>query len=198
MDARVVRICIAPVKALHVFERDEVELTRAGVVGDRRFWLVDRDRRLVNGKAPSRAHARAAGVGRGLRGGSRSRSPTARRGGRGRAGRAVRGRPVRHAASVAARAGAVAGGAVRVRGRAGHAALVGGRRAGPRQRPRWLGVADLARLARADACRGRCGRAGGRPPLPDAVRDRRGRGARGGHLARQSGRDRRRCDRPAR
>jgi uncharacterized protein YcbX len=51
MDARVVRICIAPVKALHVFERDEVELTRAGVVGDRRFWLVDRDRRLVNGKA---------------------------------------------------------------------------------------------------------------------------------------------------
>jgi uncharacterized protein YcbX len=51
MDARVVRICIAPVKALHVFERHEVELTRAGVVGDRRFWLVDRDRRLVNGKA---------------------------------------------------------------------------------------------------------------------------------------------------
>jgi uncharacterized protein YcbX len=51
MDARVVRICIAPVKALHVFERDEVELTHAGVVGDRRFWLVDRDRRLVNGKA---------------------------------------------------------------------------------------------------------------------------------------------------
>jgi uncharacterized protein YcbX len=46
-----VRICIAPVKALHVFERDEVEVTRAGVVGDRRFWLVDRDRRLVNGKA---------------------------------------------------------------------------------------------------------------------------------------------------
>ena len=51
MDARVVRICIAPVKALHVFERDEVELTHAGVVGDRRFWLVDRNRRLVNGKA---------------------------------------------------------------------------------------------------------------------------------------------------
>ena len=51
MDARVVRICIAPVKALHVFERDEVELTHTGVVGDRRFWLVDRNRRLVNGKA---------------------------------------------------------------------------------------------------------------------------------------------------
>ncbi len=29
---------------------DEVELTHAGVVGDRRFWLLDRDRRLVNGK----------------------------------------------------------------------------------------------------------------------------------------------------
>jgi len=50
MDARVVRICIAPVKALHVVDPDEVELTHAGVVGDRRFWLVDRDRRLVNGK----------------------------------------------------------------------------------------------------------------------------------------------------
>src|SRR5690242_16843147 len=51
MEGRVVRISIAPVKALHVVNPDEVELTRAGVVGDRRFWLVDRDRRLVNGKA---------------------------------------------------------------------------------------------------------------------------------------------------
>jgi uncharacterized protein YcbX len=50
MEGRVVRICIAPVKALHVVSPDEVELTHAGVVGDRRFWLVDRDRRLVNGK----------------------------------------------------------------------------------------------------------------------------------------------------
>src|SRR3954452_25000022 len=50
MEGRVVRICIAPVKSLHVVSPDEVELTRAGVVGDRRFWLVDRDRRLVNGK----------------------------------------------------------------------------------------------------------------------------------------------------
>jgi uncharacterized protein YcbX len=50
MDGRVVRICIAPVKALHVVDLDEVELTRAGVSGDRRFWLVDRNRRLVNGK----------------------------------------------------------------------------------------------------------------------------------------------------
>ena len=50
MEGRVVRICIAPVKALHVVELDEVELTQAGVAGDRRFWLVDRNRRLVNGK----------------------------------------------------------------------------------------------------------------------------------------------------
>jgi uncharacterized protein YcbX len=46
----VVRISIAPVKSLHVVNPDEVDLTHAGVVGDRRFWLVDADRRLVNGK----------------------------------------------------------------------------------------------------------------------------------------------------
>jgi hypothetical protein len=50
MEGRVVRISIAPVKALHLVNPDEVELTRTGVVGDRRFWLLDRDRRLVNGK----------------------------------------------------------------------------------------------------------------------------------------------------
>ena len=50
MEGRVARICVAPVKALHVLNPDEVELTHAGVVGDRRFWLVDGDRRLVNGK----------------------------------------------------------------------------------------------------------------------------------------------------
>ena len=50
MEGRVVRICIAPVKSLHVVNPDEVELTHAGVAGDRRFWLVDRNRRLVNGK----------------------------------------------------------------------------------------------------------------------------------------------------
>jgi MOSC domain-containing protein len=50
MEGRVVRICVAPVKALHVLNPDEVELTHAGVVGDRRFWLVDASRRLVNGK----------------------------------------------------------------------------------------------------------------------------------------------------
>ncbi|HEY2355561.1 MAG TPA: MOSC N-terminal beta barrel domain-containing protein [Gaiellaceae bacterium] len=50
MAGTVVRISIAPVKALHVVHRDEVELTHAGVVGDRRFWLVDADGRLANGK----------------------------------------------------------------------------------------------------------------------------------------------------
>ena len=43
MEGRVVRISIAPVKALHLVHPDEVELTHAGVAGDRRFWLVDRD-----------------------------------------------------------------------------------------------------------------------------------------------------------
>ena len=50
MEARVARISIAPVKSLHVVNPDEVELTPAGVVGDRRFWLVDANRRLFNGK----------------------------------------------------------------------------------------------------------------------------------------------------
>jgi hypothetical protein len=50
VEGRVVRICIAPVKALHVVSPDQVELTHAGVAGDRRFWLVDGNRRLVNGK----------------------------------------------------------------------------------------------------------------------------------------------------
>jgi MOSC domain-containing protein len=50
MEGRVARISIAPVKALHVANPDEVELGKAGVAGDRRFWLVDTNRRLVNGK----------------------------------------------------------------------------------------------------------------------------------------------------
>jgi MOSC domain-containing protein len=50
MEGRVARISIAPVKALHLVNPDEVELTPVGVVGDRRFWLLDRDLRLVNGK----------------------------------------------------------------------------------------------------------------------------------------------------
>lgn len=44
------RISVAPVKALHLVNPDEVELGTTGVTGDRRFWLVDANRRLVNGK----------------------------------------------------------------------------------------------------------------------------------------------------
>jgi uncharacterized protein YcbX len=50
MEARVVRISISPVKALHVVNPGEVELGPAGVAGDRRFWLVDAAGRLVNDK----------------------------------------------------------------------------------------------------------------------------------------------------
>jgi uncharacterized protein len=50
MEGRVVRISIAPVKALHLVNPDQVEVGRAGVAGDRRFWLLDRDGRLVNDK----------------------------------------------------------------------------------------------------------------------------------------------------
>jgi uncharacterized protein YcbX len=50
VEGRVVRIAIAPVKALGLVHPDEVEVTGAGVPGDRRFWIVDADGRLVNGK----------------------------------------------------------------------------------------------------------------------------------------------------
>lgn len=50
MEGRVSRINIAPVKSLHVLNPDEIELGTAGVTGDRRFWLVDADGRLFNGK----------------------------------------------------------------------------------------------------------------------------------------------------
>jgi uncharacterized protein YcbX len=47
---RIARISIAPVKALALVHPREVELGPAGVGGDRRFWLVDSDGRLVNDK----------------------------------------------------------------------------------------------------------------------------------------------------
>ena len=50
MGASVVRISVAPVKALGLVHPDEIELGPHGVVGDRRFWLVDSDGRLYNGK----------------------------------------------------------------------------------------------------------------------------------------------------
>jgi uncharacterized protein YcbX len=50
VTARVVRISIAPVKALGLVHPEEVELGHAGVRGDRRFWLLTAEGRLVNGK----------------------------------------------------------------------------------------------------------------------------------------------------
>jgi uncharacterized protein YcbX len=48
--ARVARISIAPVKALALVHPDEVELGPRGVAGNRRFWLVEPDGRLVSNK----------------------------------------------------------------------------------------------------------------------------------------------------
>lgn len=50
MSAHVTRISIAPVKSLGLVHPDEVEVGRDGVVGNRRFWLVDEDGRLFNNK----------------------------------------------------------------------------------------------------------------------------------------------------
>jgi hypothetical protein len=50
MEGHVLRISIAPVKALHLNHPEEVELGHAGVAGDRRFWIVDADGRLANAK----------------------------------------------------------------------------------------------------------------------------------------------------
>jgi uncharacterized protein YcbX len=50
MESRVVQISIAPVKALHLVNPEEVELGHTGVAGDRRFWLVDERGGLVNDK----------------------------------------------------------------------------------------------------------------------------------------------------
>jgi uncharacterized protein YcbX len=50
VEARVVRISIAPVKALGLVHPDEVEIGPHGVVGDRRFWLLDDGGRLLNNK----------------------------------------------------------------------------------------------------------------------------------------------------
>jgi uncharacterized protein YcbX len=50
VSARVVAINVAPVKALGLVHPDEVELGALGVAGNRRFWLVDAERRLLNNK----------------------------------------------------------------------------------------------------------------------------------------------------
>jgi MOSC domain-containing protein len=50
VDARVVRISIAPVKSLGLVHPDEVLLEPGGVAGDRRFWLRDEHGALYGGK----------------------------------------------------------------------------------------------------------------------------------------------------
>jgi uncharacterized protein YcbX len=50
VEAHVVRISIAPVKALGLVHPEEVDLRRGGVPGNRRFWIVDGDGRLYNNK----------------------------------------------------------------------------------------------------------------------------------------------------
>jgi uncharacterized protein YcbX len=50
MEASVVRLSIAPVKSLGLVHPPEIELELHGVVGNRRFWLVEADGRLFNGK----------------------------------------------------------------------------------------------------------------------------------------------------
>jgi uncharacterized protein YcbX len=50
MEARVVRISIAPVKSLGLVHPDVIELEPHGVRGNRRLWLVDANGRLFNNK----------------------------------------------------------------------------------------------------------------------------------------------------
>jgi uncharacterized protein len=50
MSGTVVRISIAPVKSLGLLHPEEIEIGARGVVGDRRFWLVDEEGRLFNNK----------------------------------------------------------------------------------------------------------------------------------------------------
>lgn len=50
MEGRVVRISVAPVKALGLVHPEEVDLEPHGVRGNRRFWMIDADGRLVNNK----------------------------------------------------------------------------------------------------------------------------------------------------
>jgi uncharacterized protein YcbX len=54
MAGRVTRISIAPVKALGLVHPDAVDLGPTGVAGDRRFWLVDGDGRLINNRRHGR------------------------------------------------------------------------------------------------------------------------------------------------
>ena len=50
VSARVAWISLSPVKGLALRQLEECELTEAGITGDRQFFLVDEDDRLVNSK----------------------------------------------------------------------------------------------------------------------------------------------------
>ena len=50
MSARLAWISFCAVKGLALQQLDECELTEAGVAGDREFFLVDEEHRLVNSK----------------------------------------------------------------------------------------------------------------------------------------------------
>jgi MOSC domain-containing protein len=50
MSGWVTRISIAPVKSLGLLHPEEIELGPRGVVGNRRFWLLDEDGRMFNNK----------------------------------------------------------------------------------------------------------------------------------------------------
>jgi uncharacterized protein YcbX len=52
-DARVARINVTPVKSLRLDHPDEIELVADGAREDRRFLLIDAERRLYNGKRDS-------------------------------------------------------------------------------------------------------------------------------------------------
>ena len=54
MEARVVRISLAPVKAMALVHPEEVVVGAIGVVGNRRFWLRDENETLFNAKREGR------------------------------------------------------------------------------------------------------------------------------------------------
>ncbi|HEX5449464.1 MAG TPA: MOSC N-terminal beta barrel domain-containing protein, partial [Gaiellaceae bacterium] len=50
MEARVAWVAVAPIKGMALELVDDALLTEAGIAGDRRFFLVDENDRLINAK----------------------------------------------------------------------------------------------------------------------------------------------------
>lgn len=50
MEGSIAWVAVAPVKGMSLALVDEAELTEAGIAGDRRFFLIDENNRLVNAK----------------------------------------------------------------------------------------------------------------------------------------------------